>query len=81
MAVICSDGAVAAARPLFSRAVQIADAPIELLQSILRCASIALHLVLELTDPSRPLRILCALLRLLCALLRVLYFSLCHRSS
>ena len=60
---------VIVANPFFPRAVQIADAPIELLQSILRCASIALHLVFELTDPSPPLRILCALLRILCALL------------
>ena len=42
---------------------------IELLQDILRCVSIPLNLVFELTDPSPPLRILCALLRILCALL------------
>ena len=40
----------------FPATVHIADAPIELLQSILRCSSIALHLVFELTDPSSLLR-------------------------
>jgi hypothetical protein len=40
---------------LFPATVQIADARIELLQGILRCVSIALHLLFELTDPSPPL--------------------------
>ena len=36
--------------------------PIELLQSILRCSSIALRLIFELTNPSSPPRVLCTLL-------------------
>jgi hypothetical protein len=58
--------------------MEIAYAPIELLQSVLNCLSIALHLVFELTDASAPphrqpplgwralLRVLAAL-RILCA--------------
>jgi hypothetical protein len=45
-----SDPAIA-----FSTAVHIADAPIELLQSVPRSWSIALHLFFEFTDASAPL--------------------------
>jgi hypothetical protein len=64
----------------FPRAMQITYAPIELLQSILRRLSIALHLVFELTDASalprrhrepplgwRALLRVLAALRILCA--------------
>jgi hypothetical protein len=49
--------------PLFSRAGHIADAPIELLQGVFRCLSIALHLGFGLTDSSPPQCVLSTLMR------------------
>jgi hypothetical protein len=51
--------------PPFPTAVQVADAPIELLQRVLRRLAIALHLTLELTDPGASLRFLRVSLRVL----------------
>jgi hypothetical protein len=48
--------------------VQIANAPIELLESILRCLSIALDLPSQFTYPSSLLRVLRAPLCALCLL-------------
>jgi hypothetical protein len=49
--------------PPLSRGVHIADAPIELLQGVFRCLSIALHLGFGLTDSSPPLCVLSGLVR------------------
>jgi hypothetical protein len=48
--------------------VQVADAPIELLQSILGRLSIALELVFQFTNPSSLLRVLRAPQRVVCVL-------------